>query len=48
MKTKPKPVREALEKLKSIRRRPVPLGKIEEFNRIIEKDDSHEDDIPGF
>lgn len=38
-----KPVRQALEELKQIRRRPVPLEEIEEFNRIVEKDDQYEE-----
>lgn len=38
-----KTARQVLESLKEIRRRPVPLEKIEEFNRIVEKDDQYEE-----
>jgi hypothetical protein len=37
-----KSFRQVLENLKAIRRQPVPREKIEEFNRIVEKDDQHE------
>lgn len=42
MEKKQKTVRELREALKAIRRRPIPREKIEEFNRIIEKDDQYE------
>lgn len=42
MEKKRKSAREVFENLKAIRRRPVPLEKIEEFNRIVEKDDEYE------
>lgn len=42
MKKKRKPVRQVLENLKAIRRRPIHREKIEEFNLIVEKDEMQE------
>ena len=40
MEKKRKSVPQVLESLKAIRRRPIPREKIEEFNRIVEKERS--------
>lgn len=41
MKKIKKSARQVLENLKAIRRRPISTEKIEEFNRIVEKDDQY-------